>query len=90
MKTSEITEIEETTVTKKQVNPYIQAIVILLPSILALVASSATNVCQPNIAGYFGATQYEAKAISLRTELCYQPQATSQSFSGKSNFSYIV
>ena len=44
MKTSEITEIKETTVTKKQVNPYIQAMVILLPSILALVASSATNV----------------------------------------------
>lgn len=63
MKTSEVTEIKETTVTKKQVNPYIQAMVILLPSILALVASSATNVCQPNIAGYFGATQYEANSV---------------------------
>lgn len=49
--------------TSKPVNEYIQAIVILLPSILALVASSATNVCQPNIAGYFGATQYEANSV---------------------------
>lgn len=49
--------------TKKEANAYIQALVILLPSILALVASSATNVCQPNIAGYFGATQYEANSV---------------------------
>ena len=49
--------------TSKPVNEYIQALVILLPSILALVASSATNVCQPNIAGYFGATQYEANSV---------------------------
>ena len=48
---------------KLKQNPYIIAIVILLPSILALVASSATNVCQPNIAGYFGATQYEANTV---------------------------
>ena len=48
---------------KKQTNPYLQAFVILLPSILALVATSATNVCQPNIAGYFGATQYEANTV---------------------------
>jgi len=54
-----INEIDST----KPVNEYIQALVILLPSILALVASSATNVCQPNIAGYFGATQYEANSV---------------------------
>ena len=63
MESSEITETESTAVAKKQVSPYIQALVILLPSILALVASSATNVCQPNIAGYFGATQYEANSV---------------------------
>lgn len=48
---------------KLKQNPYIIAIVVLLPSILALVATSATNVCQPNIAGYFGATQYEANTV---------------------------
>lgn len=63
MESSEITETESTAVVKKQVSPYIQALAILLPSILALVASSATNVCQPNIAGYFGATQYEANSV---------------------------
>ena len=63
MESSEITETESTAMAKKQVSPYIQALVILLPSILALVASSATNVCQPNIAGYFGATQYEANSV---------------------------
>jgi len=46
-----------------QVNPYIVAISVLLPSFLALAASSATNVCQPNIAGYYGATQYEANTV---------------------------
>ena len=44
-------------------NPYIVAISVLLPSFLALAASSATNVCQPNIAGFFGATQYEANTV---------------------------
>ena len=48
---------------KLKQNPYILSIVVLLPSIMALVASSATNVCQPNIAGYFGATQYEANTV---------------------------
>ena len=52
-----------TLIEKLKQNPYIIAVVILLPSILALVASSATNVCQPNIAGYFGATQYEANTV---------------------------
>ena len=45
------------------INPYIVAISVLLPSFLALAASSATNVCQPNIAGYYGATQYEANTV---------------------------
>lgn len=45
------------------VNPFIVAISVLLPSFLALAASSATNVCQPNIAGYYGATQYEANTV---------------------------
>lgn len=49
--------------TQKKINPYIIAIVALLPAFLALAASSATNVCQPNIAGYFGATQYEANTV---------------------------
>ena len=44
-------------------NPFIVAISVLLPSFLALAASSATNVCQPNIAGYYGATQYEANTV---------------------------
>lgn len=48
---------------EKQVNPYIVAISVLLPSFMALAASSATNVCQPNIAGYYGATQYEANTV---------------------------
>ena len=30
---------------------------------VSMVASSATNVCQPHIAGYFGATPYEANSI---------------------------
>ncbi len=45
------------------INPYIVAISVLLPSFLSLAASSATNVCQPNIAGYYGATQYEANTV---------------------------
>ena len=48
---------------EKQINPYIVAIAVLLPSFMALAASSATNVCQPNIAGYYGATQYEANTV---------------------------
>jgi DHA2 family multidrug resistance protein len=44
-------------------NPYVVAISVLLPAFLALAASSATNVCQPNIAGYYGATQYEANTV---------------------------
>ena len=47
----------------KKINPYIIALVVLLPGFLSLAASSATNVCQPNIAGYFGATQYEANSV---------------------------
>lgn len=47
----------------KNFNPYIIALVVLLPGFLSLAASSATNVCQPNIAGYFGATQYEANSV---------------------------
>ena len=47
----------------KKFNPYIIALVVLLPGFLSLAASSATNVCQPNIAGYFGATQYEANSV---------------------------
>ena len=47
----------------KRVNPYIVAITILLPAFMSMVASSATNVCQPHIAGYFGATPYEANSI---------------------------
>ncbi len=52
-----------TTSDNTPINPYIVAISVLLPSFLALAASSATNVCQPNIAGYFGATQYEANTV---------------------------
>lgn len=48
---------------EKQYNPYIVALAVLLPSFMALAASSATNVCQPNIAGYYGATQYEANTV---------------------------
>ncbi len=47
----------------KKVNPYIVAISVLLPSFLALAASSATNVSQPHIAGFYGATQYEANTV---------------------------
>ena len=50
-------------VKEKQINPYIVAIAVLLPSFMSLAASSATNVCQPNIAGYYGATQYEANTV---------------------------
>jgi len=48
---------------KKQINPYIAALSVLLPSFLALSASSATNVSQPHIAGFYGATQYEANTV---------------------------
>lgn len=47
----------------KPVNPYIVAIAVLLPAFLSLAASSATNVSQPHIAGFYGATQYEANTI---------------------------
>lgn len=48
---------------QKNINPYIVAISVLLPSFLALAASSATNVSQPHIAGFYGATQYEANTV---------------------------
>ena len=48
---------------EKKVNPYLIAIAVLLPSFLALAASSATNVSQPHIAGFYGATQYEANTV---------------------------
>ena len=47
----------------KKVNPYIVAVSVLLPAFLALAASSATNVSQPHIAGFYGATQYEANTV---------------------------
>lgn len=54
---------KQLTTKPKKVNPYIVAITILLPAFMSMVASSATNVCQPHIAGYFGATPYEANSI---------------------------
>lgn len=48
---------------KKQTNPYIVAISVLLPAFLSLAASSATNVSQPHIAGFYGATQYETNTV---------------------------
>lgn len=48
---------------KKTINPFIVAFAVLLPSFLALAASSGTNVSQPHIAGFFGATQYEANTV---------------------------
>lgn len=53
----------ENDTTNTPINPYIVAIAVLLPAFLSLAASSATNVCQPNIAGYYGATQYEANTV---------------------------
>ena len=49
--------------TQKLYNPYIVALSVLLPAFLALAASSATNVSQPHIAGFYGATQYEANTV---------------------------
>lgn len=54
---------ENTTPQQKIANPYIIAIAVLLPSFLALAASSGTNVSQPHIAGFYGATQYEANTV---------------------------
>ena len=48
---------------EKQINPYVVALAVLLPSFLSLAASSATNVSQPHIAGFYGATQYEANTV---------------------------
>lgn len=48
---------------KPSINPYIVAISVLLPAFLSLAASSATNVSQPHIAGFYGATQYEANTV---------------------------
>lgn len=48
---------------KKTTNPYIIALAVLLPAFLALAASSGTNVSQPHIAGFYGATQYEANTV---------------------------
>ncbi len=53
----------ENTITEKKTNPYIVALSVLLPSFLALAASSATNVSQPHIAGFYGATQYETNTV---------------------------
>ncbi len=53
----------EEEIQEKRVNPYIIAIAVLLPSFLALAASSGTNVSQPHIAGFYGATQYEANTV---------------------------
>ncbi len=53
----------ENTITEKKTNPYIVALAVLLPSFLALAASSATNVSQPHIAGFYGATQYETNTV---------------------------
>ena len=53
----------EEEVLEKKINPYIIAIAVLLPSFLALAASSGTNVSQPHIAGFYGATQYEANTV---------------------------
>ena len=47
----------------KKTNPYIVAISVLLPAFLSLAASSATNVSQPHIAGFYGATQYETNTV---------------------------
>lgn len=47
----------------KSINPYIIAFTIILPTFFAMVATSGTNVCLPHIAGYFGATQYEANTV---------------------------
>ena len=49
--------------TQKEHNPYIVALAVLIPAFLALAASSATNVSQPHIAGFYGATQYEANTV---------------------------
>lgn len=53
----------EEVVTPKKVNPYIVALAVLLPAFLSLAASSATNVSQPHIAGFYGATQYETNTV---------------------------
>lgn len=50
-------------VEQKKYNPYIVAMAVLLPAFLALAASSATNVSQPHIAGFYGATQYETNTV---------------------------
>ena len=48
---------------EKQINPFVVALAVLLPAFLSLAASSATNVSQPHIAGFYGATQYEANTV---------------------------
>lgn len=48
---------------EKQINPYLVALAVLLPAFLSIAASSATNVSQPHIAGFYGATQYEANTV---------------------------
>lgn len=48
---------------KPQYNIYLVALSIILPTFFAMVATSATNVCLPHIAGYFGATQYETNTV---------------------------
>lgn len=47
----------------KPINPYFIAFSMMLPTFFAMVATSGTNVCLPYIAGYYGATQYEANAV---------------------------
>ena len=42
---------------------YLIALSIILPTFFAMVATSATNVCLPHIAGFYGATRYEANTV---------------------------
>ncbi len=59
----EVALLEDKVENVKKINPYIIAIAVLLPSFLALAASSGTNVSQPHIAGFYGATQYESNTV---------------------------
>ena len=47
----------------KNVNPYLIAFSVILPTFFAVLGTSATNVAMKHIAGFLGATQYETNTV---------------------------
>jgi DHA2 family multidrug resistance protein len=55
--------IEENEITPRKTPLWLLALVVTMPTFFAFLATSATNVALPNIAGFFGSTNDEAKWV---------------------------